>query len=102
VLREVDTATFERAAAIVLDTEHADAECGDIIAAKEARTWDAQRIRTLTDVVGSGQPYAREGLTVFKSVGTAVQDLAAAAAVARVARERGVGRELDIVRPKMF
>jgi ornithine cyclodeaminase/alanine dehydrogenase-like protein (mu-crystallin family) len=102
VLREVDTATFERAAAIVLDTEHADAECGDIIAAKEARTWDAQRIRTLTDVVGSGQPYAREGLTVFKSVGTAVQDLAAAAAVARVARERGVGRELDIVTPKTF
>jgi ornithine cyclodeaminase/alanine dehydrogenase-like protein (mu-crystallin family) len=102
VLREVDAATFERASAIVLDTEHADAECGDIIAAKEARTWDARRVSTLTDLVGSGQPYAHEGLTVFKSVGTAVQDLAAAAAVARVARERGVGRELDIVSPKMF
>ena len=44
----------------------------------------------------------REGLTVFKSVGTAVQDLAAAAAVARVARERGVGRELDILTAKTF
>ena len=44
----------------------------------------------------------RDGLTVFKSVGTAVQDLAAAAAVARVARERGVGRELDILSPKVF
>jgi len=59
------------------------------------------RRRTL-DASGAGQPYAREGLTVFKSVGTAVQDLAAAAAVARVARERGVGRELDILSPKMF
>ena len=56
----------------------------------------------LTDVVGSGRPYVRDGLTVFKSVGTAVQDLAAAAAVARVARERGVGRELDILSPKVF
>jgi alanine dehydrogenase len=102
VLREVDAATFERAAAIVLDTEHADAECGDIIAAKEARTWDARRVSTLTELVGSGQPSAHEGLTVFKSVGTAVQDLAAAAAVGRVARERGVGRELDILSPKMF
>jgi hypothetical protein len=31
-----------------------------------------------------------------------VQDLAAAAAVARVARARGLGRELDIVSPKTF
>jgi alanine dehydrogenase len=102
VLREVDAETFARAATIVVDTEHAGPECGDIIAAEQAGTWDERRVTTLAQVVGGGTPLAREGLTVFKSVGTAVQDLAAAAAVARVARERGLGRELDIVSPKTF
>ena len=102
VLREVDAATFGRATTIVLDTEHADEECGDIMAAKREATWDAARVTTLADLVGSGEPVQRKGLTVFKSVGTAVQDLAAAAAVARVARERGLGRELDVLSPKTF
>lgn len=102
VLREVDTDTFARAAAIVLDTEHAGAECGDILAAEDAGAWDERRVTTLARLVGAGRPLVRDGLTVFKSVGTAVQDLAAAAAVARVARERGLGRELDIVSPKLF
>ena len=102
VLREVDPETFARAAAIVVDTEHAGPECGDIIAAEQAGAWDERRVTTLAQVVGAGAPLACEGLTVFKSVGTAVQDLAAAAAVARVARERGLGRELDIVSPKTF
>jgi ornithine cyclodeaminase/alanine dehydrogenase-like protein (mu-crystallin family) len=54
-------------------------------------------------VVGAGSPLERDGgLTVFKSVGTAVQDLAAASAVAGIARERGLGRELDILTPKTF
>ena len=102
VLREVDVATFTRAASIVLDTEHAGAECGDIMAAEREGAWDEDRVTTLPRLVGGGVPLVREGLTVFKSVGTAVQDLAAAAAVARVARERGLGRELDIVSPKLF
>jgi alanine dehydrogenase len=102
VLREVDPATFARAAAIVLDTEHAGAECGDIMAAVEAGTWDERRVTTLPALIGAGRPLVSAGLTVFKSVGTAVQDLAAAAAVARVARERGLGRELDIVTAKSF
>lgn len=102
VLREVDTETFARAATIVLDTEHAGGECGDIIAAERVGAWPERRVTTLAQVIGEGRPLARAGLTVFKSVGTAVQDLAAAAAVARVARERGLGRELDIVTPKEF
>ena len=103
MLREVDTETFARAATIVLDTEHAGGECGDIIAAAErVGAWPERRVTTLAQVIGEGRPLARAGLTVFKSVGTAVQDLAAAAAVARVARERGLGRELDIVTPKEF
>jgi ornithine cyclodeaminase/alanine dehydrogenase len=100
-LREVDADTFARAESIVLDTPHAGAECGDIIAAEEAAVWDESRVTSLAAVVAGG--FERNGgLTVFKSVGTAVQDLAAAAAVAEAARERGLGRELELLGPKVF
>jgi alanine dehydrogenase len=37
-----------------------------------------------------------EQITLYKSVGVAVQDGAAAAPVVRAARERGVGREVEL------
>jgi alanine dehydrogenase len=102
-LREADTETFARASSIVVDTEHAGAECGDIMAAVDAGAWPAERMATLPEIVGLGGGWQRPaGLSVFKSVGTAVQDLAAAAAVARSARDRGVGREIDLLTAKMF
>jgi ornithine cyclodeaminase/alanine dehydrogenase-like protein (mu-crystallin family) len=39
---------------------------------------------------------SQEQLTLYKSVGVAVQDAAAAALVLRVARERGAGQELEL------
>jgi ornithine cyclodeaminase/alanine dehydrogenase len=103
VLFESDPTTFARAAQVVLDTEHAPAECGDIIAAEKAGAWHSERVTTLVDLMARGAGYQRPaGITVFKSVGTAVQDLVAAAAVAAQARARGVGREVDILEAKQF
>jgi ornithine cyclodeaminase/alanine dehydrogenase len=102
-LREADPDTFARASAIVVDTEHAGPECGDIIAAQAAGTWPAERVITLPDLAGRGGAWTRpEGISVFKSVGTAVQDLAAAHAVATAARERGIGTDFDLLSAKMF
>ncbi|HVW17267.1 MAG TPA: ornithine cyclodeaminase family protein [Solirubrobacteraceae bacterium] len=102
-LREADPETFARASAIVVDTEHAGAECGDIVAAQRAGAWPAGRVTTLAELVGAEGGWRRpEGLSVFKSVGTAVQDLAAAHAVATAARERGVGREVELLSAKTF
>jgi len=102
-LREVDIDTFARAESVVLDTIHAGAECGDILAAQEAGAWDDDRVASLPAIVAAGKRLDRRGgLTVFKSVGTAVQDLAAGLAVAAAARERGLGRELQILSPKTF
>jgi ornithine cyclodeaminase/alanine dehydrogenase len=101
-LREADPATFARASAIVVDTEHAGAECGDIIAAVEAGAWPQERVLTLPELAGRGGWERPDGITVFKSVGTAVQDLAAAGAVAAAARERGLGREVDLLSAKTF
>jgi ornithine cyclodeaminase len=102
-LREVDAATFTRARSVVVDTEHAASECGDVIAAHAVDASDDQRVTTLAQLVANPQrAVPAGGLSVFESVGTAVQDLAAARVVAQVARERGIGRELDIVNPKTF
>ncbi len=39
---------------------------------------------------------SQDELTLYKSVGVAVQDAAAAALVLSAARERGIGREVDL------
>jgi ornithine cyclodeaminase/alanine dehydrogenase len=95
--------TFARAAQVVLDTEHAGPECGDIIAAEAAGMWPRERVVVLTQLIGEDADYERPaGLTVFKSVGTAVQDLVAAAEAVAEARARGIGREVDVLAAKLF
>jgi ornithine cyclodeaminase/alanine dehydrogenase-like protein (mu-crystallin family) len=100
-LREVDGATFGRAALVVLDTLHAAAESGDLQAAAAEGHWDEAKVRSLPDVVAD-PPAVPDGLTVFKSVGTALQDVVSAAAAYEVARERGLGREVEFVGGKLF
>jgi ornithine cyclodeaminase/alanine dehydrogenase len=102
-LHEADPVTFARASQIVLDTEHAGLECGDILMAEEAGMWPHERVAVLTQLLGQRDAYERpSGLTVFKSVGTAVQDLVAAGAVVAQARARGIGREVDVLSAKLF
>jgi alanine dehydrogenase len=102
-LREVEPSAFAKATRIVLDTEHAGPECGDIIAAEQAGLWPHDRVVTLADLVDNGaNGVSVDGLTIFKSVGTAVQDILAAAVVAERARERGLGREVELVSAKRF
>ena len=102
-LREADPTTFARASVVVLDTEHAGAECGDIIAAVDAGSWAPDRVMTLPQLVGGSTEWTRpRGISVFKSVGTAVQDLAAAGTIAAAAREQGIGQEFELLLPKTF
>jgi ornithine cyclodeaminase/alanine dehydrogenase len=100
-LREVDGAAFGRAALVVLDTLDAPAESGDLQAAAEGGHWDEAKVHWLSDVVAGERP-AADGLTIFKSVGTGLQDIVAAKAVHDVALERGLGREVDFLGGKQF
>jgi ornithine cyclodeaminase len=52
----------------------------------------------LGELVSGAKPgrASRDELTLYKSVGVAVQDAAAAALVLTAARERGIGREIDL------
>jgi len=104
-LRELDEKVFGRAELVVLDTMDSTEESGDLIAARRSGDWPESRVRSLSslwaDGTGSRLPRT-DGLTVFKSVGTAVQDLVAADAIVRVAVAEGLGQEVDLLFGKEF
>jgi alanine dehydrogenase len=92
-LREVDPETFRRSDRLVVDSlSGVIAESGDVIAAMAAGTYPTNVIE-LKDLVANpscGRQSPSE-VTLYKSVGTAVQDVMAAAAVYEQARENGIG-----------
>lgn len=95
--REVDEATVVRAEVIVVDDlEQAKVECGDLmwVEARGAFRWSMAS--ELGDVVAgrvSGRP-SEQSITLFESMGVALEDIAAAQLVYRKAKEQGVGQDL--------
>jgi ornithine cyclodeaminase/alanine dehydrogenase-like protein (mu-crystallin family) len=92
--RELDADTVAAATLVVDRRESALNEAGDLLLAG----FGAERIAAeLGEVlVGSHPGRTQPGeLTVFKSLGLGVEDLAAAELVVRKAREQGVGTEVD-------
>ena len=59
---------------------------------------EPQSVAELGEIVAGARPgrTSRDEITLYKSVGVAVQDLAAAALVLRAARERGLGLEIEL------
>ncbi|WP_326836349.1 ornithine cyclodeaminase family protein [Amycolatopsis rhabdoformis] len=95
-LRELDDAVFARARAVLVDDPASVlAESGDV---KSAVASGAITPESLVSMAGWSDDRApAEGerdLLVFKSVGTALQDLALAAVLMKSAAERGLGRDL--------
>jgi alanine dehydrogenase len=95
-MREIDTLTVQRSRIVCDLTEACKAEAGDFIipAANGEWTWD-QVAGNLGDVV-RGKVRGRtslEEITLFKSVGLAIQDMSAAKAVFDEAVLRGIGTE---------
>ena len=95
--RELDNVVLERAAFVCCDSrEQARRESGDLIEPVAGGVLDWLEVHELQDVVG-GELQGRGGpddIVVFKSNGLAVWDLAVAARVVELARERGVGLAL--------
>ena len=92
--REVDPETIARAGVIVADVVgevlH---DTGDLIAARAAGTVADGRVASLADLVsGAFAGRADKGqIALYKSVGSAVQDLAVAAMCVRAALDGGLG-----------
>lgn len=93
--RECDVACFTRSRRIVVDTrEGVFGEAGDAVAARGSI--DMGIVRELSELVSNAAP-GRESddeITLFKSVGTGLQDIALAAMVYRNALARGLGADL--------
>jgi ornithine cyclodeaminase/alanine dehydrogenase-like protein (mu-crystallin family) len=93
--REIDEETFRRSARIVVDTrEGVFGEAGDAVVAKEAIV--GKPVHELAEVVAgkAGGRAAADEVTLFKSVGTGIQDIALAAVIYERAVQRGVGTPL--------
>jgi ornithine cyclodeaminase len=95
--REVDEATVADALVVVESRESALAP--PPAGAPELTGVDGARIHAeLGELVAGTRPGRRSAdeITLYKSVGVAVQDAAAAALVLAAARERSVGREIEL------
>jgi alanine dehydrogenase len=78
------------------DLEQARIEAGDLILPVAVGRFDWERAVELGAIVAGnvlGRPSA-EAITLFKSVGVALEDVAVAGLVYAQARERGLGSEL--------
>jgi ornithine cyclodeaminase/alanine dehydrogenase-like protein (mu-crystallin family) len=95
--RELDNAVLERASFVCCDSlEQAKLEAGDLLEPVERGVLDWLEVHELAEVVG-GETVGRQhddDIVVFKSLGIASEDVAAAAFVHERAVERGVGQEL--------
>ena len=96
--RELDTATVAGSSFFVDRRESALNEAGDYILAEAEGAIGPDHIKAeLGEVLAGIHPgrVDEDELTVFKSLGIAVEDLAAAELIVRRARERGVGAEVE-------
>jgi ornithine cyclodeaminase/alanine dehydrogenase-like protein (mu-crystallin family) len=101
--RELDAPVWSRAAVRAVDDRGHVLESGDGRAALASGVVRPDDLAELWELIG-GQRAGRQDpddVTVFKSVGTALQDLSLAAAIYRRAREQGRGVELgDFPHPR--
>lgn len=97
VKAEVDVATVRRADAIICDSiEQCRIEAGDFVEAIESGVTDWRLMHDLADVV-TGRQTGRahpDQVTLFKSVGLAIEDVALGASILQRARAQGLGRPL--------
>jgi ornithine cyclodeaminase/alanine dehydrogenase-like protein (mu-crystallin family) len=95
--REIDEAAVLRSELIVVDDlEQAKMECGDLMWLEARGTFRWDMAHELRDVVAGRVPgrLSADGVTLFESLGVALEDIAAAELVYRKAREQGIGQEL--------
>lgn len=100
-MREIDSATVRRAKVVCDQVEACRSEAGDLIIPEAQGEWSWDRVHGSLGEVVTGALAARENdteITLFKSVGLAVQDISAAAYLYRKALAQGVGVEFDFLK----
>ena len=98
---EVDVETIKRASIIAVDSiEGSKLEAGDLMPAIERGVTSWESVTELGRIVAGRDPgrTSEDQVTLFKSNGIALEDISTALRVYRLARERGVGEEIDLWR----
>jgi len=97
--RELDDEVINRSSFICADSlEQAKIEAGDLISPAERGVLSWQRVHELSEVVAAqvqGRA-GRDAVTLFKSTGIALEDVAVGAWVFERAREQGMGKEISL------
>jgi alanine dehydrogenase len=97
--RELDDDVLQRSAFVCVDSiEQAKIEAGDLISPIERGRLTWERVRELGEVVAgkvTGRAN-RDDVTLFKSMGIALEDVAVGAWVYEQAREQKLGREISL------
>jgi alanine dehydrogenase len=95
--RELDDEAVKRSWLIVVDSiDQAKIEAGELVTAVEKGLLTWERVRELRYVV-SGEARGRasdDQITLFKSLGVAIEDVATAAVLYRKAKEQNVGKDI--------
>ncbi len=98
-MRELDTRTIQRSRVFVDHHQAAQTEAGDILIPIVNQEYDyaqiAGELGALLNGTVAGRTQAQE-ITLFKSVGLAMQDAVTAAQVYALAIKRGTGRQIDL------
>jgi ornithine cyclodeaminase/alanine dehydrogenase-like protein (mu-crystallin family) len=98
-LREIDGVTLARAKVVVDSREAIMAECGDILIAIEEKSISPSAIHAEIGEILAGVKSGRTDeseITLYKSVGIAIQDVAAAHLIYEKALRQGVGTTVEI------
>jgi ornithine cyclodeaminase/alanine dehydrogenase-like protein (mu-crystallin family) len=94
---EADTEVFRRANLVVADSkEQAKLEAGDFVAALNAGVFQWTDVLELAPVLLGRYPgrESPEGVTIFKSLGLGIEDIALAIRVVELAKQAGLGRTI--------
>jgi alanine dehydrogenase len=98
--RELDGTAVRRASVVATDdVAQARIEAGDLLLAAAEGSFDLARVVPLAEIVAGRHPGRKQPdeITLFKSLGIGLEDITVAAHVYRLAREQGVGEEIDFL-----
>jgi ornithine cyclodeaminase len=95
-MQELPDSVYRLAGSVIVDSEHARAEVGDVINPVKRGILQERAIVPISDYVTGQRVADRNATSVYKSVGAAFYDLYVACAMYGAARARGAGMEVAL------
>jgi Predicted ornithine cyclodeaminase, mu-crystallin homolog len=96
---EIDVETIRRASVIAVDSiEQSRLEAGDLMPAIERGVISWESVTELGRILAGREPgrTSDDDITIFKSNGIALEDIATGLRVYNLARERGIGESIEL------